>query len=256
MKLRNFGGRGYPLLAAVAAMLLGGILWIALGPRRTPSPPGPPASAPGSQPIAAGDARSGPESPNPGSDAPPQPAAAPGPLDLESTGETLAALDSLVGSRVAVVVFLGTDCPIAQACLPKLREVQTRFAPQGVVFLAVYPHHHETLAEAQQHAEQAGLKYRVLRDRHQRLADRWGVARVPTVCVLDRSGRVAYQGSVVERIGAHRPAGGREHLALAIEEVLRGESPSLARTPVDGCLLDRSPAATEAVGQAELAPAG
>jgi hypothetical protein len=154
-------------------------------------------------------------------------------------------LDGFAGHKALVVVFLGADCPVSGLYAPTLVELDRRFRPRGVQFLAVYPNEHEDLDQVAGHAADHDLPFPVLKDFGQRLADRAGVTRVPTTVVLDGDLVLRYRGRVDDRYGvaSRRPRATRADLAEAVEDVLAGRPVRVPHTEADGCLLDRAAAA-------------
>jgi hypothetical protein len=79
----------------------------------------------------------------------------------------LAAVLDLAGARVdplpepgagpAVLVFVRTDCPIANRYAPELRRLHDRFARRGVSFWLVYADPSETPEAIRRHQRDFGL---------------------------------------------------------------------------------------------------
>jgi hypothetical protein len=151
------------------------------------------------------------------------------------------ALHGFSGHRAIVLVFLGTDCPIANLYLPGLIELEKRYRPKQVQFLAVYANENEDLEKVAAHAYERDVPFPVVKDFAQRLADTLGVSRTGTVAVLDGAFVLRYRGRVDDRYGVafRRPKATRDDLVQALEEVLAGKPVSVAETEADGCLLDR-----------------
>jgi hypothetical protein len=150
-------------------------------------------------------------------------------------------LHDFKGHSALVLTFLGAECPISSLYLPGLIELEKKYRPRQVQFLAVYPNEQEDLDRVAGHAYDHDVPFPVLKDFGQKLADRLGVRRVPTVVVLDGDFVLRYRGRIDDRYGAasRRPKATRTDLALAIDEVLAGKKVSVAETEADGCLLDR-----------------
>src|SRR5688572_12998023 len=88
-------------------------------------------------------------------------------------------LDEPKGARAVVVVFLGTQCPINNAYLPRLRELHDSYAAKGVAFFAINSNEHDTLEAIRSHAQKHKLAFPVLKDDGQSAAKRFGAERVP-----------------------------------------------------------------------------
>jgi hypothetical protein len=150
-------------------------------------------------------------------------------------------LHGFKGHRAVVVTFLGTDCPISNLYAPRLVELEKKYRPQRVQFLAVYPGAGADLDQIAAHAADRDLPFPALKDCGQQLADAVGVRRVPAVVVLDDQFVLRYRGRVDDQYGAghRRPKAGRDDLALALDDLLAGKGVSVAETQPDGCLIDR-----------------
>src|SRR5262245_4573287 len=146
------------------------------------------------------------------------------------------------GHKAVVVVFLGTECPVANLYLPGLIELAGRYRSKKVQFLGVYANENEDLNDIAAHAADRETPFPALKDVGRRLADQLGVKRVPTAVVLDGDFVLRYRGRIDDQYGvsARRPKAGRADLAEAIDEVVAGRKVTVAETEADGCLLDRA----------------
>ena len=146
--------------------------------------------------------------------------------------------------KAVVVVFIGTQCPINNAYMPKLVELEKAYRDKGVVFVAINANHHDAIEAIQKHAKKYELTFPVLRDEKNVIADRFGAERHPTAFLLDSSRTVRYQGRIDDQygIGYNRPAPTRRDLASAIDQVLAGKAVSQEKTAVEGCFITKAPA--------------
>ncbi len=150
-------------------------------------------------------------------------------------------LQSFTGHKALVLAFLGADCPVANLYVPTLLELEKRYRPKQVQFLAIYPNENEDLDQIAGHAADRDIPFLVLKDFGQRLAGLAGVTRLPSVVVLDGQGTLRYRGRIDDRYGvaSRRPQASRADLAEALEEILAGKAVTFAETEADGCLIDR-----------------
>jgi peroxiredoxin len=144
--------------------------------------------------------------------------------------------------KAIVVVFIGTECPINNAYMPRLAELHKEYAPRGVAFVAINANSTDTPARAATHAKDHGIPFPVLKDTANVLADPFGARRTPEAFVLDGSGRILYQGRIDDQIGIgfQRPAPTRRDLAEALNEVLAGKPVSQPATQAPGCAIART----------------
>lgn len=142
---------------------------------------------------------------------------------------------------VLVAIFLGTGCPIGNAYIPYLSEMQKQFAGQGVQFLVVNSQAGDSSAEIAKHAEQYKLTMPVLCDPNQQVANLFGAERLAQVFVLDFRRTVRYSGRIDDRIGygTKKEKATRNDLAEAITQILDRKEVSVKETPVQGCLITR-----------------
>ncbi len=166
------------------------------------------------------------------------------PLDDKSVS-----LADLKEKKAIVLVFLGTECPVSNAFLPVLSEMERDYAAKGVAFLGINANRQDTPTRVAEHARKSAILFPVLKDVNNVVADQLGAKRTPEALVLGSDGTILYQGRIDDQFGigysrAGKPA--RRDLAAALDEVLAGKPVSVARTDVAGCLIARvKPAKTE-----------
>ncbi|HEX7449668.1 MAG TPA: redoxin domain-containing protein [Pirellulales bacterium] len=143
--------------------------------------------------------------------------------------------------KLAVVAFVGCECPLARQYAPRLAALAKEFQPRGVVFLAVDSNQQDTLAELAEFARAYEIEFPVLKDPGNSVADQFGAVRTPEVFVLDDQRVVRYRGRIDDQfvVGRQRPAATRRDLAVALDELLSGRPVSISQTQVQGCLIGR-----------------
>ncbi len=163
---------------------------------------------------------------------------------LKDTAGKTWSLADLKDRKAVVVVFLGTQCPINNAFLPRLAELHKTYSARGVQFLAINANRQDSPRQIAEHAREYKIPFPVLRDEGGAVADRFGARRTPEAFVLDAERKVRYQGRIDDQfgVGYQRPQPTRHDLAAALDEVLAGKPVSQPSTPVAGCLIGRPPA--------------
>ena len=117
-------------------------------------------------------------------------------------------LYGFAGKKAVVLVFLGTDCPLANLYGPRLAELHREYRGKGVVFLGINSNAHETEAQVAEQARKLGIDFPVLKDPGNVVADLALVERTPEVLVLDGRARVRYRGAIDDQYaqgGARKP---------------------------------------------------
>ena len=160
--------------------------------------------------------------------------------------------------KIAVLVFVGVDCPLAKLYAPRLVELARIYQPQGVLFLGVDANRQDAMTQIAAYARRHAINFPILKDLRQSIADRVGVTRTPQVIVLDRARKLRYRGRVDDQFGfgpSNRAANYRKSkpvrndLQSALDSVLAGKPVAVPETEVAGCLIgrDREPSAHSAV---------
>jgi peroxiredoxin/mono/diheme cytochrome c family protein len=159
------------------------------------------------------------------------------------------------GRSIVVLALVGTECPLAKLYAPRLAALAKKYESLGVTFLGIDSNTQDNLTEIKNFARVHGIEFPILKDLGNKLADRLGATRTPTVYVLDSQRVVCYAGRIDDRYGLQSTASGkpvsyqlrdarRDDLAIALDELLAGKSVSVAHTDATGCLIGRAKQAT------------
>ena len=149
--------------------------------------------------------------------------------------------------RAHVLVFVTTDCPIANGYAAEVQAIAAKFAEREVEFFLVHVDPTITRDAAEAHAQEFGYSApspeaqvrRILDPAHE-LVRATGVELTPESVVLTHSGSLAYRGRIDDRYPAlgHKRANVTERdLLTALESVLAGQPVSRPRTRAVGCLI-------------------
>ncbi len=143
--------------------------------------------------------------------------------------------------RATAVIFLGTGCPVANLYLPELNELATRYPATDLQVIGVNANAGDSLEAIAKHASEFQIKFPVLLDPEQKLADGLSAVRTPEAILIDQKGVIRYRGRIDDRHGYtfRRDSSTRADLEEAIREVLAGKEVSVAKTEPLGCLLHR-----------------
>src|SRR5262249_55323162 len=143
--------------------------------------------------------------------------------------------------KAVVVVFVGTECPVNNAYMPRLVELHQEFSKKGIAFLAINANSQDTPERVAKHAKEHELPFPVLKDADNVVADDFEAKRTPEAFVLDGERRVRYRGRIDDQygVGFARPKPTRRDLAEALDEVLAGKAVATAATEAAGCQIAR-----------------
>jgi peroxiredoxin len=143
--------------------------------------------------------------------------------------------------KIAVLAFLGVECPLADAYADRLAALAKEFGPRGVAFLGIDANQQDAPSSLARFAQSHSLPFPLLKDVGNEVADRLGAERTPEVVVVDASRVVRYRGRIDDQFafGVHRPSPARRDLAIALDELLAKRPVSVPSTTVAGCRIGR-----------------
>jgi peroxiredoxin len=158
--------------------------------------------------------------------------------DTDGRPHSLAAFQ---GKKAVVIVFVGTECPLANLYLPSLAQMQRAYAGRGVQFLVVNSNDQDSAAEAAAHARERRLPFPMLKDADHRAADALGARRTPEAFLLDSRRVIRYHGRIDDQYGYtyRRAAPAHTELKDAIEDLLAGRPVAVPYQAVQGCVIGR-----------------
>jgi peroxiredoxin len=154
--------------------------------------------------------------------------------DADGKEHTLA---SLKGSKGTVVIFMATKCPVSNAYNERMQKLSDDYASRGVNVVGINSNVAELAPEVKQHAAEKGLKFTILKDTGNRIADRFDAQVTPETYLLDASGKLVYHGRIDNsRAGDSITA---TELRDAIESVLAGKAVEKTEAKAFGCSIKR-----------------
>ena len=104
-------------------------------------------------------------------------------------------LDSYRGRQVVQIVGWATWCRGCRREIPRLMDTYEKHHLEGFEILAITGPMGQDLDRVKDFARQTGLPYPVLFDEGNRVLQSYGVYFVPYTCLLDRNGKIVYEGS-------------------------------------------------------------
>jgi len=149
----------------------------------------------------------------------------------------------IVGKQPAVLVFMLTDCPIANIFAPELNRIVSQYSP-NVSFTLVYVDQEITPISARQHTKEFGLNCLTVLDPTHSLAKLAGATTSPEAVVIAPGKGVVYRGRIDDRAvdyGKMRPAPKHRDLRHTLDLVLSGKPIPVSKTRVTGCIFRQAP---------------
>lgn len=147
---------------------------------------------------------------------------------------------SFQGRKATVLVFLYTDCPIANKMAPELARLEAAYHPKGMRFFRVYAGKDLDESDLRAHGEAYGLKFPAVIDEDLALVKLTGATVTPEAVVFDATGARRYRGRINDRfveLGVARRQATRHDLRDALDAVIAGRAVAHPETKAVGCYL-------------------
>ncbi|REK12311.1 MAG: thiol-disulfide isomerase [Planctomycetota bacterium] len=167
-------------------------------------------------------------------------------FEARDTDGKLYKLSDFADSKLVVVAFMGTECPLAKLYGPRLADLADEFKDRGVAMIAVDSNQQDSIAEIAHYARRHKMHFPVLKDVNNVIADQFEAIRTPEMFVLDADRVIQYWGRVDDQFGFmgngiayQRTEPKRRDLAVALEELLAGKPVTEAVTLAQGCHIGR-----------------
>jgi hypothetical protein len=144
------------------------------------------------------------------------------------------------GKRATVLIFVTTDCPIANRYAPEIARLCHEFTPRGVTFYAVYVDPATTPEQMRRHARAFGIPCPTLLDARHHLVGWAGATVTPEAAVFAPDGRRRYRGRIDDRyprLGQRREQVTKQDLRDALNAVLAGKPVPAPTTEAIGCFI-------------------
>jgi peroxiredoxin len=154
--------------------------------------------------------------------------------DADGAAHSLA---SLKGKNGTVLIFIATKCPVSNAYNDRMEKLAEDYKAKGINVIGINSNNTEPAAEVKSHAAEKGLKFTILKDDGNKIADRLGAGHTPEAYVLDAKGKLVYHGRIdnsqkVEGITSN-------DLREALDEILAGKAVSKTGGAAFGCSIKR-----------------
>lgn len=144
-------------------------------------------------------------------------------------------------AKATVLVFLLTDCPIANRYAPELKRIEKDYVEKDVKFLRVYVYADATLDSIKEHTKEFDYKWPAVQDKEKVLVKAVDAKVTPEVALITPDGKIQYKGRIDDWYIEHgrlRELDYRHDLRIALDEVLNGQPVSVPRTPAIGCFIE------------------
>lgn len=150
-------------------------------------------------------------------------------------------LNDFKDRKAIAIVFLGTECPLAKLYGPRLQAIQDRYQDAGVQVIGINSNKQDSLTELAAYVHRHEIRFPMLKDLGNAVADAFKAERTPEVFLLDQDHTIRYHGRIDDQygVGYSRERDAKPELTLAIDELLAGKDISTPETKAVGCHIGR-----------------
>ncbi len=148
------------------------------------------------------------------------------------------ALASLKGAKGTVLIFISTNCPVSNAYNERMERLAQDYKARGVNVVGINSNVTESSDDIKNHASENKLTFIILKDKGNKIADRFGAERTPEAYFLDASNKLVYHGRIDNsRSGSTISS---NDLRDAIDATLEGKPVAKAEAAAFGCSIKRA----------------
>ncbi len=157
--------------------------------------------------------------------------------DIDGTEHALPCKPELRGLEL---VFINTDCPIANSYHPTLRRLRERFSDARFDFVMIHADADLKVEAARKHRSEYEINWPVVLDPGSMLARRVAAKVTPEAIVVNAEGQVLYRGRIDDRhqtYGRKRPEPTTNDLQAALVAISQDKPVPTPETKPVGCVI-------------------
>jgi peroxiredoxin len=156
---------------------------------------------------------------------------------LEDYNGVKHSLNDYKNSKVIVLMFIATRCPVSNAYNERMVQLYDDYMPKGVAFVAINSNKEENVEEIKNHAKDHGFKFTILKDWNNKLADKLEASVTPETYVLNNNFEILYHGRIDDSRREQNVTS--KDLRTALDDVLSGKQIEVKETKAFGCTIKR-----------------
>ena len=157
---------------------------------------------------------------------------------LQNMADKPVKLSDLKG-KVVMLHFWSAKCPFVVRYEDRLRAITADYKDKGVVIYAIDSNVTETKGQILKEAANRKLNYAILLDPDQKVADQFGAITTPHVFILDKEGKLVYEGAVDDEGWKEGGPINNQYVRKALDAVLVGQPVNPSETKTVGCTVKR-----------------
>ena len=161
-------------------------------------------------------------------------------FDLPGTDDENHSLEKYSGKKAYLIVFMCNHCPYVKPKMNYLKELQDKYAEQGLILIGINSNDTEAYGEDDfEHMKQVALekefKFPYLFDETQEVAKSYGAACTPDPFLFDENKKLVYHGRIDDAHQKSHEQASTNELEEAVKQVLEGKEITVDEQPSMGC---------------------
>jgi peroxiredoxin len=148
------------------------------------------------------------------------------------------ALKSLKGKNGTVLIFIAVQCPVSNAYNERMEKLAEDYKAKGVAVIGINANASDDAATVKAHAATKGLKFPILKDPGNKLADKLGASKTPEAYFIDGNNKLLYHGRIDN--SQNPDAIESNDLRQAIDSALGGKPIEKPEAKAFGCSIKRA----------------
>lgn len=157
---------------------------------------------------------------------------------LKDTAGKAHQLSSYRGKPV-MIHFWSATCPFVMRYEERLQEITDDYSKHGVVVLGIDSNSDETAGQIKEVAAKRKVNYPILIDHGNQIADQFGAITTPHVFILDKDGKLIYEGAVDDQGWSEDHPVKKRYVREALDAYLSGLPIPNSKTKTVGCTVKR-----------------
>lgn len=147
-------------------------------------------------------------------------------------------LSSLKGKNGTVLIFISVQCPVSNAYNERMQKLAEDYQARGISVIGINANSTEAVSDIKAHASSNNLKFVILKDNGNKLADKLDAQKTPEAYVLDTGNKIVYRGRIDN---ARNPSSvSASELRDALDAVLAGKPVAKTSVAAFGCSIKRA----------------
>jgi peroxiredoxin len=147
-------------------------------------------------------------------------------------------LKSLKGKNGTVLIFVAVQCPVSNAYNERMEKLAEDYKAKGIAVIGINSNAVEDAAAVKAHAAEKGLKFPILKDPGNKIADRLGASVTPEAYFLDANNKLLYHGRIDNSRNPEQIE--MNDLRIAIDSALNGKAIEKTEAKAFGCSIKRA----------------